>query len=280
VPLCRDVERSRRDRVVCKDITGRRILMPMRLHFFAELQGKGGTATRLSFCERSDVLPQAIHHKEIDGVLVGCETGFSEFGNFNEFLADSFGVDYEFMREKAEWNRYENLNVSLLGFSNSATATDSNLRALALLPYGGSQPGRGCLSYRRFEGRRPSRDFYYNVAYAAFEIVCGRFGAKRLWVMNPAAPWSFHEDIASCICEALAHWCDGNPQNAPSSVVFQANRASATDGSGMHFEHFRGAEALNAEGANSRHRPIKVQRDTVRDTLGNSVEVVNLDWWS
>ena len=252
----------------------------MQLHHFAELRGNGGTATRLGFCKRFDVLPKAIQEKEIDGVLVGCETGFSEFGYFNEFLAESFGVDYGFMRQQAEWNRHENERVSLLGFSNPPTTTNSNLRALALLPYGGSQPGRGCLSYRRFESRLPSRDFYYNVAYAAFEMVCGRFGAKRLWVMNPAAPWSFHEDIATCVCEALAHWCDGNPQSAPSSVVFNANPASEVGGSGMHFEHFRGVEALNAERATSQHRPIKVQRDTVRDTLGNSVEVVNLDWWS
>ena len=47
MPLCRDVERNRSDRVVCKEITGRRVMMPMRLHFFAELQGRGGTATQL-----------------------------------------------------------------------------------------------------------------------------------------------------------------------------------------------------------------------------------------
>ena len=252
----------------------------LRLRNLAELRGNGGMSTRLSICEDFDSLHQAIQDGEIDGVLVGCETGFSEFGFFNNFFADSFRVDYRFMRQLAEWNRFENPQVSLLGFSNPETAEHSKLRALALLPYGGDKPERGCLSYRPFASDRPSRDFHYNVAYAAFEMVGGRFGAKQLWVMNPAAPWSFHEDIATCFCEALAHWCDDRPDHAPSMVVFYAVRGGELRNEGMHVDHFSGVRTLNAERATSRHRPIKVQRDTTMDPSGNSVEVVSLDWWT
>ena len=250
----------------------------MRTEMFAQLRGDSGALTELAFCEDHHALPEAVDSGEIDAVIVGCETGFSEFGFYNEFLAKEVGVSYQFMRTQAEWNRHQNHRVSLLSFAGSG---NSGLRSLVLLPYGGSQPGRGCLSYRRFESDLPSRDFYYNVAYEAIRIACEHRQARRIWMMNPAAPWSFHRDIATCVCEALAHWCDASPEHAPTSVIFNVVGESGDErAEGMRKRDFSGVRALNAEGGSTRHRPISRQRDSVSDEQGNRVELTHLDWWS
>ena len=250
----------------------------MRTEMFAQLRGDSGTLTELAFCEGHQALPEAVDSGEIDAVIVGCETGFSEFGLYNEFLAKEVGVSYQFMRDQAEWNRYQNERVSLLSFAGSG---DSGLRSLVLLPYGGSQPGRGCLSYRPFESDLPSRDFYYNVAFEAFRIACEHRQARRIWMMNPAAPWSFHRDIATCVCEALAHWCDATPEHAPTSVIFNVVGESGDErAEGMRKRDFSGVRALNAEGGSTRHRPISRQSESVSDEQGNRVELTHLDWWS
>jgi len=128
----------------------------MRKTFFSRLQGKHGSSTELSFCEEFDSLADAIDKREIDAVVVGCETGFSEFGFHAADLASRLGLDANFMRQQAEWNCHINERVSLLSFSGSG---HSNLRSLVLLPYGGAERDRGCRSYQRFWHERPSRDF-------------------------------------------------------------------------------------------------------------------------
>lgn len=250
----------------------------MRKTFFSRLQSEDGTSTELSFSEDFHDLAEAIDKREIDAVVVGCETGFSEFGYHAADLASRLGLDANFMRQQAEWNRHRNERVSLLSFSGSG---HSNLRSLILLPYGGAERDRGCRSYQRFWQERPSRDFYYNVAHEAFRVAFGERGAQRLWMMNPAAPWSFHRDIATCVCEALAHWCDANHNNAPERVVFSVNPESrdARD-SGMRRSDFLGVRYLNAEGRITRNRPIQVDTETVRDEMGNEVTLVHLDWWT
>lgn len=246
--------------------------------FFSRLQGEHGSSTELSFCEEFHNLVNAIDEGEIDSVLVGCETGFSEFGFHAAELASRLELDANFVLQQAEWNCNENERVSLLSFSRPG---HSNLRSLVLLPYGGAEPGRGCKSYQRFWRELPSRDFYYNVAHEAFRVTFGERGARRLWMMNPAAPWSFHQDIATCVCEALAHWCDANPNEAPEQVVFSVNPESpdARD-SGMRMRDFKGVRYLNAEGKITRNRSIQVDGETVCDEMGNEVTLVHLDWWT
>jgi hypothetical protein len=250
----------------------------VKKEIFSRLQSEHGSSTELSFCEDYHDLPGAINRGEIDAVIVGCETGFSEFGGHAEHLAQRLGIDYQFMRKSAEWNRFTNERVSLLSFSGPER---SRLRSLVLLPYGGAKSGRGCKSYRRFESDLPSRDFYYNVAYEAFRITCEERNARRIWMMNPAAPWSFHEDIATCVCEALAHFCDGSPDYAPELVVFGVNPESRDARSeGMRRRDLVGVRLLNAEGRITRNRPIQVEREIVRDEMGNAVTLAHLDWWT
>jgi hypothetical protein len=136
----------------------------MQRSSLSHLQNAYGRSTELSFCEKIDVLADAIDEREIDAVIVGCETGFSEFGYHAGDLAGRLGVDVQFMRKQAEWNRFDNDRISILSFSGPEGA---NLRSLVLLPYGGAEPGWGCRSYRPFEGDFPNCDFYYNMAHEA-----------------------------------------------------------------------------------------------------------------
>jgi len=250
----------------------------VRTKFFSRLKSEHGSFTELSFCEDHDDLSDAIDEGEIDAVIVGCETGFSEFGIHAEDLAQRLKIDGGFMRRIAEWNRFTNERVSLLSISGPE---GSKLRSLVLLPYGGAEPGRGCKSYRRFERDLPFRDFYYNVAFEAFRITCKERNARRIWMMNPAAPWSFHRDIATCVCEALAHFCDGSPDYAPKSVVFNVNPESRhAQSEGMRSRDFEGVRGLNAEGRTTRNRPIQIEREVSRDEMGNEVTLAHLDWWT
>lgn len=105
----------------------------MRTKFFSRLKSEHGSFTELSFCEDHDDLSDAIDEGEIDAVIVGCETGFSEFGYHAEDLAQRLKIDGGFMRRIAEWNRFTNERVSLLSISGPE---GSKLRSLVLLPYG------------------------------------------------------------------------------------------------------------------------------------------------
>lgn len=67
---------------------------------------------------------------------------------------------------------------------------------------------------------RPYRDFYYNVTYEAIAFVCGKWGAKKLGISHLSASGHYHQDIATCHAEALAHFCDENPDIAPESFIF------------------------------------------------------------
>lgn len=250
----------------------------MLIRPFGRIVGIGGSVTELGFCDDHPSLRNAVLAGGIDAVMSSCEIGFSEFGAEADFLVDQLEVDRQFIESQAVWNRNHNDRVTLLGFRPSRTVT--SLRGLVLLPYGGSEPGRGCVSYRPFESRRPSRDFYYNVAHEAFRIACSQMGARRLWMMNPAAPWSFHKDIAMCVCEALGHWCDANPDFAPHSVVFAVGPDDFGDRApGMRPRDFAGVSDLIVEGQLTAHRPIGIEIVSVDFGPHSRVEQTHLNWW-
>ena len=249
----------------------------MRLQPFCEIASASGVVTDVGFLLDPHSIPEALVNDEFDAVISGCEVGFSEFGLHSNFLADQLGIGNRFIEAVATTNRHREERVTLLGFrKNDAAGPERNLRGLVLLPYGGAEPGRGCVSYRRFEGSLPSRDFYYNVAFEAFRIACEEMGARRILVMNPAAPWSFHKNIATCVCEALGHWCDLREEFAPESVVFSLS----PDASGMRSMDFSEVRTLNNEGHLTAHRPISVTSRSFNDEDGNRVELTDLDWWS
>lgn len=103
------------------------------------------------------------------------------------------------------------------------------------------------------------------MSYEAIAYVCGEWGARRIAISHLSGSGQFHEDIATCHAEALAHYCDGHPDTAPDSFVFC--------GCCISLEHLQGMRRLSAEGQTTVHRPIP----TSTKIEGPAV-LIHLDW--
>ena len=77
----------------------------------------------------------------------------------------------------------------------------------------------------------------------------------------------FHQDIATCIAEALAHFCDRDKMDTAEidSFLFVGYCISKV--------HLSGIQRLNREEDVTRHRDILVQKST-----RNGFEVISIDW--
>jgi hypothetical protein len=111
----------------------------------------------------------------------------------------------------------------------------------------------------------PYRDFYYNVTYEAIAYASQNWGAHRIAISHLSGCGSFHEDIATCNAEALAHYCDA-AEGAIDSFIFLGD-------CDIDLEHLAGIHRLNAEARTGRHRPISTEVER-RD----GYDLVHLDW--
>ena len=103
------------------------------------------------------------------------------------------------------------------------------------------------------------------MTYEALAVACGQWRARKIAISHLSASGCYHEDIATCHAEALAHYCDANPESAPGSFVFC--------GCCITLEHLQGIRRLNAEGQSSKHRPIQI---TTEAKAGAAL--LHLDW--
>ncbi len=222
---------------------------------FAELRSRGGTATLIgsSFNERFQDLARA---SQADAAIVSTENGFSPLGQSREFFVSDLGVSEDLILKAAHWNRFENPRVTLVGLPS--------VRAGSLLRGAILAPGSNCLSYRPYFAKRPNRDYYYNVAYEAIYLACVEWGARKLAITHLSG-CGYHEDMATCTGEALAHFCDAHPADAPESLVFC--------GCCIESRHLLGIERLNDERHYTCHRRIRVEREVRRGLIN-----LHLDW--
>ncbi len=188
---------------------------------------------------------------EADTCIVSTEEGFSPLGASRNFFEHDLGISYEGeIKPLANWNRFENERITLVALESRRS--DSLLRGIILAP------GETSLCYERLPAsvrcHRPCRDFYYNVTYEALAVACGKWSARKIAVSHLSASGRYHEDIATCHAEALADYCDANPESAPDSFVFC--------GCCITPDHLKGIRLLNAEGERTMHHPIQVATET------------------
>jgi hypothetical protein len=196
---------------------------------------------------------------DLDAYIVATEDGFSPLGANLSFLSADLGIPVQEIKHYADWNRFHNSRVTLVAMPSRRSS--SYLRGVILAASETSE------CYQRFTiplYDRPYRDFYYNVTYEAIACASERWGARRLAISHLSGSGRFHEDIATCNAEALAHYCDAHA-SAIDSLVFVGCCISQ--------EHFIGISRLNAEGCAGTHRPISTQ---VEDH-GTHV-LVHLEW--
>lgn len=231
------------------------------MHTFSALQSNHGHRTAIGY-DFQAFFKELAERGEADVCIVSTEEGFSPLGASRDFFLHDLGISYEDeIKPLANWNRFENERITLVVLESRRS--DSLLRGIILAP------GETSLCYERLPAsvrcHLPCRDFYYNVTYEALAVACGQWGARKIAISHLSASGRYHEDIATCHAEALAHYCDANPESAPDSFVFC--------GCCITPEHLQGIRRLNAEGQSSKHCSIQI----TSETKGNAT-LLHLNW--
>jgi hypothetical protein len=181
----------------------------------------------------------------VDAYIVATEDGLSPLGMNLRFLSEDLGVPVAEIKRLADWNRFENSRTTLVALASRRTG--GFLRGVILAASETSE------SYKRFATPlfgRPYRNFYYNVTYEAIAYVSSQWGARHVAISHLSGSGRFHEDIATCNAEALAHYCDTHA-NSIDSFMFL--------GCCILPEHLAGISRLNKEGETGTHREIATE---------------------
>lgn len=197
---------------------------------------------------------------KIDAYIVSTEDGFSPLGSNRRFLSADLGVPEKEIRHLADWNRFKNSQVTLVAIPSRRDG--GYLRGVILAASESSE------CYERFavpRYGRPYRDFYYNVTYEAISYASHAWGAQRLAISHLSGCNCFHEDIATCTAEALAHYCDSSI-NVIESFTFLGD-------CDISLGHLAGISRLNIEGETGQHRPIFTETEQHEGHV-----LVHLDW--
>ena len=225
----------------------------------ANLQSRQGTTTLIGhhFAASFEELAK---RGEVDCFIVSTEDGFSPLGANRDFFADDLGIDDDEIRKIANWNRFKNDEVSLIGLPSRNPS--GRLRGVVLAA------SETSICYQQFAPAfhsMPYRNFYYNVAYESISYAAKSLGARKIAISHLSGSGHFHEDIATCIAEALAHFCDNAKNPKIDSFLFVGCCIEERDLSGI--------RRLNMEGEITRHRDI-----CTTNSKKNGFEVISLDW--
>lgn len=229
------------------------------MNIIAELQSKQGTTTLIGY---DFVLPfkEIVQRGDADSFIVSTEDGFSPLGAAKQFFSESLGIGESAISKIADWNRFDNDEVSLISLSSNKPSSD-----LLGVVVAASEASRSYERYAPAFHSRPYRDFYYNVAYESISHAVNVFGAKRIAMSHLSGSGNFHEDIATCVAEALGHFCDNDQNPRIESFMFV--------GCCVDIGHLAGIQCLNNEGNLTRHQDIRTWI-----TKKDGFEVINLNW--
>ena len=224
----------------------------------ATLRSAAGKDTHILRAPEADLRTLVAEHR-VDVAVMSTEHGFSPLGVASEYLSEALDVPYDEIKRLADWNRFENEQVTLVAVRSRRE--DGALKGLILAP------GETAICYSKFATSiygRPHRDFYYNVIYEAIAYAAGRWAARLVGISHLSASGRFHPDIAVCTAEAVAHVDGGSGCHVESLVFFGCciNEAS-----------LQGISQPNAQWRGSIHRPIA----TVIEPHGQ-VDAIHLSW--
>jgi hypothetical protein len=215
---------------------------------FARLQSNNGTFCEVGFDFNSSY-EELVHSYGIDFLILATENGFSPLGLARSIISKELNIPVDKIIEWADWNRFENNEVSNIGLKPQQKA--GTLKGVVLAACENSK------CYKKFERQHfdtwerkatsiPDRDFYYNVTFEAIYYAAIICGAKKIAVSHLSASGNYHQDIATCTAEALAHFHDEYPNKIQS---FSFVGCCITE------YHLRGTQRLNNE-TKSKHQGI------------------------
>ncbi len=223
----------------------------------AKLVSKSGTETIVSYT--TTFFQTLAENASIDACIVSTEDGFSPLGCSRDFFALDLGISEKEIRELANWNQSRNERVTLVALRSRRQ--ESLLKGIVLAP------GEGSKSYEHLPDWHgpPNQSFYYNVTYEAIAFACTVWGARKLAVSHLSWSGCFHQDIATSQAEALGHFCDAHPSDAPASFTFC--------GCCIELKHLAGIQRLGFDRGMTAHRPIRLDTEETE-----SATLIHLDW--
>lgn len=224
----------------------------------AELRGEAGTSTLVGY-DFSTSFESLANRGDVDCFIVSTEDGFSPLGSARRFFSRDLSIGERQLSALADWNRFENQDVSLGVLTPQGVR--GKLRGVILAP---NETSRWYEKFTVPRYGRPFRDFYYNVTFASIAAAARQLNAKRLAMYHLSGCGRFQEDIATCVAEALGHFSDLQDEPRLDSFMFA--------GCCIQPSHLRGIERLNAEGRLTRHRPSPTTR-----SMKDGFEVISLD---
>jgi len=200
--------------------------------------------------------------RPVEAFICSTEEGFSPLGAERSFLLDALDVSWSDICSVANWNRFENEQVSLVIVPSRRP--DSALKGLILA----ASERSNC--YKRFAKPRfgrPHRDFFYNVTYEAIAFARGRWEGRRLAMSHLTGccrSGARDGDALVCSLEALGHYCDQHPDAALEYFAYSGCCIGPKD--------FWGVQSLATQ-FEPGHRPIETRRRTIQ-----GYEVIDLHW--
>lgn len=196
------------------------------------------------------------------------EMGFSPLGMASDIIHKELGEAAHNLRALADWNHFENDQISIVGIRNP---NPSRLKGIVLAPcesskcYADRMRSRYGSLYEDGLNRRfpPDRAFYYSVSYESIAYAVHECQARSIGITHLSASGRYHEDIATCTAEALAHFHDRY-----SGTIEQF----AFLGCCIKEQHLYGIRRLNAETHTGHRRiPKKTRREGFAD-------IIDLQW--
>jgi hypothetical protein len=208
----------------------------------AKLYSKSGAALTLGY-DFDSTFQELVDNQLADCFILATEYGFSPLGLAGDVIASELDLRTHDIANIANWNRSENEEVSLVGIKKRNSDKKSFLKGSILAA------SETSISYEQFKNdNRPCRDFIYNVTYEAIYYAAHTLKARKLTISHLSAAGNYHQDMATCTAEALAHFHDEFP-GMIDSLLFV--------GCCINEDHFKGIRELNKEGDITKHRPIQ-----------------------
>lgn len=213
------------------------------MHRLAELQSKQGTMTVLGY-DFTSSLEEIVLRGDADCYIVSTEDGFSPLGAARRYISASLGIEESVIIKLANWNRFENDQVSLIGLP--AQTKPSKLLGVVLAA---SETSKCYKQFAPAFHSKPYRDFYYNVAYECISYAVNTLGARKLCMSHLSGSGHFHVHIATCIAEALLHFCHNEKNPQIDSFMFV--------GCCIEVRHLEEIRRLNTDGNLTSHYDIR-----------------------
>lgn len=224
----------------------------------AMLSSAGGRTLHVRHAPAAD-LRTLVDECHVDVVIMASEYGFSPLGTASEYLSEALDVPVEEIKRLADWNRFNNEQVTLVAIRSRREG--SSLKGLILAP---AETSRCYGAFATPLYGRPHRDFYYNVTHEAVAYPATRWSAQKVGITHLSASGRFHPDIATCNAEAAAH-VGGGSERSIESLVYCGCCISG--------EALQSIQRLVQPLANQVHRPITTSIERVAQ-----IELIHLCW--